>query len=140
MVKNNLDVLKSVVENGFGKCNLAIFDELINDSYIEPQFAMHGGKEGLKKSVLSLHSAFPDMHYELLDSCESGDMIWVHYKASGTHTGIFMQLPPSGKKFTIDVIDRARVSDGKIIEHWGMPDRFALMHQLGMFDIKPVLK
>jgi len=32
------------------------------------------------------------------------------------------------------VFDLARVADGQIIEHWGVPDRFALLAQTGMLD------
>lgn len=38
------------------------------------------------------------------------------------------------KKFSIDVIDIARIENGKIIEHWGIPDRFALLMQLGFLQ------
>jgi predicted ester cyclase len=137
---NNLSVLRNVVELGFGNCDLALVDELIGDDYIEHQFGMKGGKEGLKKSIRSLHTAFPDMRYTLLKYCEAGDIVWTHFNASGTHSGSFMQSGPSGKKFSIDVIDMARVSNGKITEHWGMPDRFALLFQLGLMEIKQEIK
>jgi predicted ester cyclase len=34
----------------------------------------------------------------------------------------------------ITVVDIARVVDGRIIEHWGVPDRFALLAQAGVLD------
>ena len=37
----------------------------------------------------------------------------------------------------IDVFDLLRVEDGRIVEHWGVPDRFALMHQLGLLPSAP---
>jgi predicted ester cyclase len=37
---------------------------------------------------------------------------------------------PTGKKFSIDVIDIGRIENGKLVEHWGVPDRFALLMQL----------
>mgnify|MGYP002399770338 CR=1 FL=1 len=39
---------------------------------------------------------------------------------------------PTGKKFEISVIDIMRFGNGKLIEHWGIPDKLALMEQLGM--------
>jgi hypothetical protein len=33
----------------------------------------------------------------------------------------------------IDVIDIARFVNGQMVEHWGVPDRFALLLQLGLF-------
>jgi predicted ester cyclase len=40
--------------------------------------------------------------------------------------------PPNGKTFEIAVFDVVRFADGKIVEHWGSPDRFALLAQLGL--------
>jgi predicted ester cyclase len=33
---------------------------------------------------------------------------------------------------TMTVIDICRFVDGRLVEHWGVPDRFALLHQLGI--------
>jgi predicted ester cyclase len=43
--------------------------------------------------------------------------------------GQFSPIPPSGKKFEITVIDILHFTDGKFIEHWGVPDRLGLMDQ-----------
>jgi predicted ester cyclase len=46
----------------------------------------------------------------------------------------------SGDGFVIDVIDIARVVDGQIAEHWGVPDRFALLTQLGFLQPAVMIK
>jgi predicted ester cyclase len=40
--------------------------------------------------------------------------------------------PPNGKSFQVAVFDECRFEDGKIVEHWGSPDRFAVIAQLGL--------
>jgi predicted ester cyclase len=40
--------------------------------------------------------------------------------------------PPTGKAMSITVFDSCRFEQGKIVEHWGSPDRFALLAQLGL--------
>jgi predicted ester cyclase len=52
--------------------------------------------------------------------------------ARGIQKGQFGPLPPTGKSFEINVIDIMRFKNAKLIEHWGVPDRFAIMEQLGM--------
>ena len=47
---------------------------------------------------------------------------------------------PTGKTFTIDVMDIARVENDQIVEHWGIPDRFNLMMQLGFLESGPEAK
>jgi predicted ester cyclase len=41
--------------------------------------------------------------------------------------------PPTGKPMTLDVIDIGRFDNGKLVENWGVPDRLAVLLQLGMF-------
>jgi predicted ester cyclase len=130
MEHQKLDVLRQIVEQGFGNGDLYIIDQLVADDYIEHQFNMRGGKEGLKKAILSLSNAFSNHEYELLNYTVNNDMVWIHYRSTGQHTGPFMGHEPTGKRFSIDVIDIARIENGKLVEHWGMPDRFALLMQL----------
>jgi len=41
--------------------------------------------------------------------------------------------PPTGKPMTLDMIDIGRFDNGKLVENWGVPDRLAVLLQLGMF-------
>ncbi len=134
MENEKLKILRQVVEEGFGNADLYIIDEFMDDNCTEHQFGMRGGKEGLKKAILSLTNAFSNLSYELVRHAVNEDIVWVHYKCSGEHTASFMGHAPTGKKFTIDVMDVARIENGKIIEHWGVPDRFALLMQLGFIQ------
>jgi len=56
--------------------------------------------------------------------------VWVRMRGRGSD-------PRSGKSIAIDVIDVCRFEDGKLVEHWGVPDRFALMHQAGALPPRP---
>jgi len=134
MENEKLSVLRQVVEEGFGNADLYIIDQKISDGCKEHQFGMNGGKEGLKKAILNLVKAFSNRDYELVHYSLNEDIVWTHYRATGTHTGFFMGHEATGKDFAIDVIDVARVENGQITEHWGVPDRFALLAQLGFLQ------
>jgi predicted ester cyclase len=88
--------------------------------------------EGVKKAINNLHSAFPDFNMVIEDLVENDNKVWGRMTASGTQLGQFGPMPPTGKKFEITVIDIMHFKDGKLIEHWGVPDRMGLMEQLGM--------
>lgn len=87
---------------------------------------------GVKKAIISLHDAFPDFTLTIEDLIVGDDKVWGRMTGKGTHKNQFGPLPPTGKRFEITVIDIMRFKDGKLIEHWGVPDRLALMEQLGM--------
>jgi predicted ester cyclase len=61
------------------------------------------------------------------------DKVWSHFQGRETNTGPFMGHPATGKPMSLDVIDIGRFDKGKLVEHWGVPDRLAVLLQLGMF-------
>jgi hypothetical protein len=71
------------------------------------------------------------MHFTIEDSVVDGDRVWVRVRGRDTNTGAFFG-PPSGQPVDITVFDQARVLDGRIVEHWGVPDRSALLMQTGV--------
>jgi predicted ester cyclase len=81
-----------------------------------------------------LRQAFPDLSYEVIGTAFDGGRVWGHFRARGTNLGPFQGREATGRGMEIDVIDVARVEDGRLVEHWGVPDRFALLDQLGFLD------
>ena len=135
MEDKKMSILRQVIEEGFGNGDLYVIDQLMNENCVDHQFGMNEGKAGVKKAVISLTKAFSNRNYELIQSSQQGNIVWMHYRATGTHTGAFMGHEATGNDYAIDVIDIAKIEDGQITEHWGVPDRFALMMQLGF--LKP---
>lgn len=81
--------------------------------------------------VSEIPNAFPDFNVTIEDMVAQGDHVWVRSTARGTNHGGIMG-PPNGKSFEIAVFDVVRFENGKIVEHWGSPDRFAMLTQLGL--------
>lgn len=130
-------VLERIFDEGFATGNDAIADELCSPGLVEHQFGTAGqGAEAIahvKAAIRDVHRAFPDISFTIEDSAESGDVIWVRVRGRGTATGPFFG-PPSGRPVDFTVIDVARIADGRIAEHWGVPDRFAVLAQTGVLD------
>jgi predicted ester cyclase len=91
------------------------------------------GPERIKRLISGLRGAFPDLTCEMMHLVVDGDLVWGHFRARGTHTGPFLGVPPTGKSMAVDVIDICRFADGRIVEHWGVPDRLAVLEQVGAF-------
>jgi predicted ester cyclase len=128
-------VMQRIFDEGFATGDGAVVDEVCSPDLVEHQFGLAGsGAEAiahLKAAIADVHRAVPDMSFTIEDSVVQGDTIWVRVRARGTATGPFFG-PPSGRPVDITVIDIARVVDGRIVEHWGVPDRFALLAQTGV--------
>lgn len=130
-------VLERIFNEGFATGNDAIVDEICSPDLVEHQFGLAGGGAEaiahVKAAIRDVHRAVPDISFTIEDAVESGDVIWVRVRAQGTATGPFFG-PPSGRPIDIMVIDVARVAGGRITEHWGVPDRFAMLAQTGVLD------
>lgn len=129
--EQNQDVVRRVIEEGFNKGNYAALDPLYTIDYREHQFGMKNTLEGLKEDIHYLRTGFPDFHLTIENSIADADTVWILMTARGTNRGPFMG-PPTGKPITITVMDVCRFENGKIVEHWGVPDRFAVLAQLGL--------
>ncbi len=130
-------VLRRIFDEGFATGDVSVVDELCSPDLVEHQFGLAGENaaalENLKAAMRQVSGAIPDVRFTIEDSVEQGDKLWARVRARGTATGPFFG-PPSGRPVDITVIDVVRVVDGRIVEHWGVPDRFALLAQTGVLD------
>lgn len=128
------EVLERILQEGFATGNDAIVDEVCAPDLIEHQFGLAGrgepAREQVRAAIRQVYELMPDIVYTLEDSVVVGDVVWARGRARGTATGSFFG-PPSNAPIDIALFEMARVVDGRIVEHWGSPDRFALLAQTG---------
>jgi predicted ester cyclase len=127
-------VVRRLIEEGFSQGQLDVCDELIADEIVEHQDYGPGhapGAAGVKAVVTSLRRAFSDFKLEIEDMVVAGDTVWTRNVATGTNDGTYMGHPPTGRTFRIYVFDVIRVRGGRVVEHWGVPDRLGVLFQLG---------
>lgn len=123
---------RAVIEDGFGKGDMAAIDAVVAPDFIEHQRGAISGREGLKKVIRHLRGWLPDLTLTIEDLAISGDKVWGRIVGRATHTQTIMGQPPTGKPIQVDVIDIMRVVDGKVVEHWGVPDTLGMMEQIGL--------
>jgi steroid delta-isomerase-like uncharacterized protein len=122
------------VEELFNRGNIAVVDELMAPDFMERELLPPGipqGREGVKVLTTMFRSAFPDFKATIEDIIAEGDKVVIRMTWSGTQKGEFMGIPASGKRISIGVIDIIRITNGKVVEHWGQMDSMSLMQQLG---------
>ena len=127
-------VLERMLHEGFATGGLEVVDEVCSPDMVEHQFGLSGsGAEAIRKvkhGITQVHTAFPDLRFEVAEQAERDGVAWVRAEGTATNTGPFVG-PPTGLPVRFTVIDVARVVDGRIVEHWGVPDRFAILAQVG---------
>ena len=130
-IEQHKESFRLIIEEAMNKGNFDVLDELFAPDYKEHQFGLKATVEGMKEDFAFLRRAFPDLHLEIEDMIADGDTVWGRMTATGTNNGPFMGAP-TGKQMKITVIDILRFEDGLVIDHWGSPDRFAAIMQLGL--------
>ena len=130
---SNEQLFRILIEEGFGKGDVTVFDKHSSQDFVEHQYGFNPPNvESVKKAVHSLHTAFSDFSMVIEDLVVYDDKVWGRMTTRGIQKGQFGPMPPTGKKIEITVIDIMRFKEGRLIEHWGVPDRLAAMEQLGM--------
>ena len=126
--------VRRLIDEGFSGGDLSVADAVVAPDMAEHQDFGPGhpaGPEGARRVMASLRRAFPDFALTIVDVGVDGDVVWTRNVATGTDLGGFMGHPPTGRPIRIDVVDVFRVRDGRIVEHWGVPDRLGALRQLG---------
>jgi len=126
-----------LIEKGFNGGDLSVVDEVVSSDSKEHQRGNDDGAKGTKEVITTLRTWFPDFRMQLEDIAASEDRVWARFRATGTNLGQVMHIPPTGRKVSVDVIDIVRFRDGRIVEHWGVPDQLGLMIQIGAVKAEP---
>jgi predicted ester cyclase len=86
--------------------------------------------EQLKQHISWAKSVAPDYYIVAEQMVSEGDTVAVRGKVNGIHRGEFNGIPPTGKRFSVDVAVFYRVKDGKIVDHWMVFDALGAANQL----------
>ena len=88
------------------------------------------GYDAVMQYGVKMFTAFPDGRHILEEIIAEGDKVVTRGTFRGTHQGELMGIPPTGKQVTFSVVHIDRIINGRIVEHWGQADLFAMMQQL----------
>jgi predicted ester cyclase/DNA-binding CsgD family transcriptional regulator len=84
-------------------------------------------------------SAIPDFAVEVQSIIANGDICHVQWRATGTHTGYGLGIPPSGKDVVFTGLTVFEFRDGRIMggmDKWNRGEMIASLMQVRMDDIR----
>ena len=129
--ETNEQICRAVIERGLNNGDLDGLDAFVAHDIVEHQEGATSGIDGLRALITELRSQFSDLHLEIQHTATTGDTVWFRIRATGTNDGPLWGRPATGRPIDITVMDVMRVVDGRIVEHWGVPDRLAVLRQIG---------
>ncbi len=130
---SNIDVFRMIIDRGFNQGDLSVADEVCAPGLIEHQYLSKTDVPGsaiLKGQIEAARANNADLSLSVEDIIEDGDKVWARLRGHATDRR-------TGKSVSFDVFDICRFESGKLAEHWGVPDRFAMLHQAGVLGPPP---
>jgi steroid delta-isomerase-like uncharacterized protein len=118
--------------------DLDAFAALFSDSYVNHQFSAAAPPPppgaAPKAATLAFFAArlmgLPDLMVSIEATVAQDDRVAASFVYEGTHQGVYFGVAPTGKRLRFTSCDIFRVSDERILEHWGMGDIAGIRAQL----------
>jgi steroid delta-isomerase-like uncharacterized protein len=124
--------------------NKAIMRQFVNDTDLDslktllaPDFVLYQAdgphnQEEFLQHLNYFYTAFSDTVFTVEEQIAEGDQVVTRGTWSGTHSGDFQGLPPSGKQIAISAVLFDRIVGSKIVDHRSQFDMLTMMQQLGL--------
>lgn len=133
----SIDANKDLVRAFEAHINARELDEAI--ALLSPDFVDHtpgvglpSGIDGVRAFFTMQYTGLPDNHRQSMEMIGEGDKVVHRLSGEGTHEGMLLGMPPTGRRVTWSCIDIWRVEDGRLVEHWVEADMLGLMQQIGL--------
>jgi steroid delta-isomerase-like uncharacterized protein len=128
----NKALVRRFIDEIFLRQDFGAVDELLTDDFVPHTWGeMAPGRDGLKQAITRVSAGLSEARMTVEDVIAEGDRVAVRLTSSAMHTGAFMGMPPSGKRYEISEIHIFRIRDGRVSEHWHQADFMGMMKQLG---------
>jgi steroid delta-isomerase-like uncharacterized protein len=133
-VEPMLTIIRGILETAFNQGILSPIEDLLAADSTTHITAWGMGKNrvGVKQLIATFRSAFPDLHCTVEDEIWQGEIFAALWTMRGTHRGLFMGAPPTGRRIEVQGMIFARTAHGKILEDWILIDQYGMLQQLGI--------
>ena len=116
----NKEVIQSMYEIVLNKKELDKSQRFVAADYVEH----------FNNANKPLFEAFPDIEFSIKEIFGDDNKVITVYDWSGTHKKHYRNIPPTGKRITVEGISIYELRDGRIIDNVAKPDKFSFFQQL----------
>ena len=130
----NKAVVQRFYDEVWDRGNVDFAHEVFHDDYIRhdlrPSQAAPGAA-GMAAIAAGFRAAFPDARWHVDLMLAEGDFVAARWTATGTFTGPWGTVEPTGKRAEFSGVNLYRFREGKVAEIWNHRDDLGLMQQVG---------
>ncbi len=122
-MNDNKKLVEHYSQKLWNQKDYSVIDQYISERVqITSTLGQTFGIPGMKQVVEKWFSAFPDLQCDFYRYVEEGDNIISYWRATGTHLGTFLNIPPTGKVIEYEGVTGYKIKDGKIIDYSAVVD------------------
>ena len=121
---------KEVWDNG----NVEFAERVFREDYVRHDLrptTAASGAAGQARIAADFRRAFPDLRFAVDLVVGEDDLVVARWTASGTNTGLWGEVEPTGTRATFSGVNIFRFKKGKVAEVWNHRDDLGLMEQVG---------
>jgi predicted ester cyclase len=127
----NKAVVRRFIAEIFGHQDLDAVDELAAEDFTPHTWGpTPPGRQALREAMQRAGAGVTEARFEIHHLIAEGDLVAVRLTSSALHSGEFMGLKPTNRRYSIDEMHLFRLRDGRVVEHWHEFDKGALQRQL----------
>ena len=130
----NKELVQRFYDEVWDRGNVAFAHEVFHDDYVRhdlrPSQAAPGSA-GMASLAAGFRSAFPDVRWRVDLLLAEDDLVAARWTATGTFTGRWGAVEPTGRRAVFSGVNLFRFRDGKVAEVWNHRDDLGLMQQVG---------
>jgi len=119
MLPEERKAIARLAHEAINQKNLALLDD-------------HPGYWQTRQIFPLLFTSFPDATSTIEQQTVEGTWVTTRTTLRGTHLGEFMGVAPTGKAIEIMHISLDQIVDGRVVEHFGVPDWTRALITLGV--------
>ena len=125
---------RTTIEELFDNGRTGYLSEVSQLSYIghDPLSERSISLDDTMEIARSFRAGFPDLRCSVNDTVTEGSRVVCRWRMTGTHSGPFLGIAPTGRSVAFDGISEMRFHEGRLAEQWTMYDCLGLLHQLGV--------
>jgi predicted ester cyclase len=95
------------------------------------------GIQGAIEHIRGIYVTYPDIHLTVDHQIAEGDWVATSYTMTGTHSGEWMKITPTGKKIKVTGVNLDRIQNDRIIEHGGAANLLPTFLEIGALIVNP---
>lgn len=123
VLEQNKDVVRRLVDEVMNGGRLDRIDELYAPSLAR----------AARRWIEPFQMSFPDMRMRVIELIAEDDKVVGRFTCSATHLGEWLGHAPTGRRFEdIAEVYIFRLSEGRIVQAWGIEDTLGRLKQLGL--------